>query len=59
MLEYDERLIVPDPARTAPFEIWWSWFTVWSGRYVRAVPPSALRSIYANPAVVTLDRLAP
>lgn len=57
LIALTETGTVPDPAKTRPFEIWWSWFTVWSGRYIRSVPRTTLRSVYSDPSILTLDQL--
>ncbi|MEK7475122.1 MAG: glycosyl hydrolase [Candidatus Coatesbacteria bacterium] len=46
----------PDPGRERAYGVRWSWFSVWSGRFVRDIPPDRLRAIYDDPDVVTLER---
>lgn len=46
-----------DPANSREFGVWWSWFSVWSGRSIRDAPQATLRAVYADEAVLTLDEL--
>ena len=48
---------LPDPDKLRAFEIWWSWFSVWSGEFIRDIDAEVLRRVYRDPDVITLDEL--
>lgn len=52
-----ESGILPNPDRMRENEVWWSWFSVWSGDFIRNVEPAFLAAVYNDEDVLTLDEL--
>lgn len=58
LITLSESGTLPDPDKIRTFATWWSWFAVWSGdKFIRAVDTDFLKSVYADPDVITLDEL--
>lgn len=47
----------PDPEKMRRYRVWWSWFAVWGGKFIRETPDGVLRSVFSDPDVITLDEL--
>jgi hypothetical protein len=45
------------PKQARVYQTRWSWFTLWSGHFVRKKKPDELRTIYSDPDIVTRDEL--
>lgn len=48
---------LPDPVKMRTYAVWWSWFSVWSGDFIRKADVNLLKRVYTDPDVVTLDKL--
>lgn len=48
---------LPDPANVRAFATWWSWFSVWSGSYIRQQPVALLQRVYTDADIITRDEL--
>jgi hypothetical protein len=49
--------IVPDPNKIRQDKVWWSWFSVWSGGFIRDVNQTFLNTVYHDEDIITLDEL--
>ena len=49
--------ILPDPNKIRADKVWWSWFSVWSGEFIRDVNQTFLNSVYHDADIITLDEL--
>lgn len=49
--------ILPDPDKIRQDEVWWSWFSVWNGSFIRDVPQAFLNTVYHDEDIITLDEL--
>jgi mannan endo-1,4-beta-mannosidase len=47
----------PDPAKMRRYEVRWSWFSIWSGNFIRKADKALLRAMYLGKDVVTRDEL--
>ena len=48
---------LPDPTNVRAYATWWSWFSVWSGSFIRQQPIALLQRVYADADVITRDEL--
>jgi len=48
---------MPDPDNVRTFATWWSWFSLWTGSFIRDVPLSLLQKAYNDPDMITRDEL--
>lgn len=48
---------LPDPNTIRAYATWWSWFSVWSGDFIRQQPLDLLRRVYADADIITRDEL--
>jgi hypothetical protein len=49
--------ILPDPNKIRADKVWWSWFSVWTGEFIRDVNQTFLNTVYHDADVITLDEL--
>lgn len=47
----------PNMAKVRGFATWWSWFSTWTGDYIRNQPVDALTALFNDPDVITRDEL--
>lgn len=52
-----ESGILPNPDKIREEDVWWSWFSVWSGHFIREVEPNFLTAVYHDDDIITLDEL--
>ncbi len=57
LVALSESGIVPDPDKIREDDVWWSWFSVWSGDFIRNVDPIYLSFVYHDEDIITLDEL--
>lgn len=57
LVTLSESGIVPNPDKIREDNVWWSWFNVWSGDFIRNVDPLYLSSVYQDEDIITLDEL--
>jgi mannan endo-1,4-beta-mannosidase len=57
LVALSESGTLPDPDKCRLYGTWWSWFSVWSGSYIRNANKDFLRQVYSDADVVTLDDL--
>lgn len=48
---------LPDLEVATDYGIWWSWFSIWTDSFLRAVEPDRLRRVYHSERVLTRDEL--
>ena len=48
---------LPDPNNIRAYATWWSWFSVWSGTFIRQQPQALLQSVYTDADIITRDEL--
>lgn len=58
LVALSESGIVPDPNKIRAEGVWWSWFSVWNGHFIRDTDPVFLSRVYGDEDVITLDELA-
>ncbi|MBN1766739.1 MAG: hypothetical protein JW860_15910, partial [Sedimentisphaerales bacterium] len=49
--------IMPNPDRIREDDVWWSWFSVWSGEFIHEVDQTFLNTVYHDEDIITLDEL--
>jgi hypothetical protein len=49
--------ILPNPDKIRADKVWWSWFSVWSGSFIRDVNQTFLNTVYHDEDIITLDEL--
>ncbi|WP_461055848.1 glycosyl hydrolase [Spirosoma arcticum] len=47
----------PNMAKVRGFATWWSWFSTWTGDYIRNQPVDALTALFNDADVITRDEL--
>ncbi len=52
-----ESGILPDPDKIRVDDVWWIWFSVWSGHFIWETDPNYLSDVYHDPDIITLDEL--
>ena len=57
LVALSESGIVPDPDRIREDDVWWSWFSVWSGDFIRDADPAYLSFVYDDEDIITLSEL--
>jgi hypothetical protein len=57
LVALSESGIVPDPDKIREYDVWWSWFSVWSGSFIHDVDTAYLTSVYQDQDIITLDEL--
>jgi hypothetical protein len=57
LVALSESGILPNPDKIRADKVWWSWFSVWSGSFIRNVNQSFLNSVYNDEDIITLDEL--
>lgn len=57
LVALSESGTLPDPDKFRELGTWWSFFSIWTGSYVRDIPAGALTATYTDPDVITLDEL--
>lgn len=57
MIALTESGTLPDPEVITSFGIWWSWFSPWTGDFIRTIDPEFLRQVYKRDIVMTRDEL--
>jgi mannan endo-1,4-beta-mannosidase len=57
MIALTESGTMPNPDNVSTFATWWSWFSLWTGSFIRDVPLSLLQQAYNDPDMITLDEL--
>lgn len=56
-IPYHECGTIPDPDQCHAVGADWSWWMLWSGEHCKKHDPAMIKEVYANPRVITLDRL--
>jgi mannan endo-1,4-beta-mannosidase len=49
--------ILPNPDKIRADNVWWSWFSVWGGSFIRDVNQVFLNAVYHDADIITLDEL--
>ena len=57
LVALSESGIVPDPDKIRQDDVWWSWFSVWSGEFIRDTDTTYLNTVYHDDDIITLDEL--
>ncbi len=57
LVALSESGILPDPDKIRADDVWWSWFSVWNGSFIRDVDQAFLTSVYNDEDIITLDEL--
>lgn len=57
LVALSESGIVPNPDKIRTDNVWWNWFSVWSGDFIRDVDTAYLTSVYHDADIITLDEL--
>lgn len=56
-IPYHECGTIPDPDLCKSVGVDWSWWKLWSGEHCKNHDQKMIRQVYANPLVMTLDKL--
>ncbi len=57
LVALSESGILPNPDKIREDNVWWSWFSVWSGEFIHNADEAFLISVYDDEDVITLDEL--
>ncbi len=57
LVALSESGILSDPDKIREDDVWWSWFSVWSGSFIHDVNQSFLSYVYHDEDIITLDEL--
>ncbi|MBN1999048.1 T9SS type A sorting domain-containing protein [candidate division KSB1 bacterium] len=57
LIALSESGTMPDPDKIRLYGVWWSWFSLWNGDFIRGVPQTLLKRTYNDSDVITLDEL--
>jgi mannan endo-1,4-beta-mannosidase len=57
MVALSESGTMPDVEKNRSFGVRWSWFSIWSGHFIRDIDDALLQKTYHDPDVITLDEL--
>ena len=57
MATLSESGTMPDPDVITDYGVWWSWFAVWSGSFIRDIPVDYLNHVFHSDHVLTRDEL--
>ena len=57
LVALSESGILPNPDKIRQYGTWWSWFSVWSGDFIRDVDTTFLAAVYDDDDIITLDEL--
>ena len=57
LVALSESGIVPDPDKIRQDDVWWSWFSVWSGGFIHNTDQTYLTNVYNDEDIITLDEL--
>jgi mannan endo-1,4-beta-mannosidase len=57
LMALSESGTLPDPDKCRLYATWWSWFSIWSGSFIRDADRNLLKRVYLDEDVVTLDEL--
>lgn len=57
LVALSESGTLPHPDRMRTYQVWWSWFSVWSGKFVRDLPKETVRLVYEDGDIITQDEL--
>jgi mannan endo-1,4-beta-mannosidase len=57
LVALSESGTLPDPDAIVDFGVWWSWFSVWNGSFIRDIPQDYLTHVFTSEYVLTRDEL--
>jgi mannan endo-1,4-beta-mannosidase len=57
LVALSESGTIPDPDKIRTYATWWSWFCVWSGKFIHDIKEDTLKLVYNDEDVITLDEL--
>lgn len=57
LLALSESGTLPDLEIATRYGVWWSWFSLWSGNFIRNVDRAFLNEVFASEVVMTRDEL--
>ncbi len=57
LVALSESGTLPNPDNIRTYGTWWSWFSVWTGHYLRDAGEDTLKSVYNDKDIITLDKL--
>jgi mannan endo-1,4-beta-mannosidase len=57
IMTLSESGTLPDPDKCRLYSTWWSWFSIWSGSFIRNADRNLLKRVYLDEDVMTLDEL--
>lgn len=58
LVALSESGTLPNPGNIRMYNTWFSWFSVWSGDFIRDVDQDYLKEVYADDDIITLDELS-
>ncbi|HUF11172.1 MAG TPA: glycosyl hydrolase [Rhodothermales bacterium] len=57
LVALSESGTLPDPEVITDFGVWWSWFSLWSGSFIRNIDQDYLTYVFNSDVVMTRDEL--
>jgi mannan endo-1,4-beta-mannosidase len=57
LVTLSESGTMPDPDKIRIYGVWWSWFSIWSGNFIRDIDEEYLQRVYADEDILTADEL--
>ena len=57
LVALSESGTLPEPDEVRTFGTWWSWFSTWSGDFIRSADTGLVREVFLDEDVLTLDEL--
>lgn len=57
LVTLSESGTLPRPEQITAYGIWWSWFALWNGQFIRGVDQDYLTEVFTSDLVITRDEL--
>ena len=57
LVALSESGTLPDPGPSTAFGVWWSWFNIWTGGFIRDLDEEYVRHVYESEHVLTREEL--
>ncbi|MBN2274710.1 MAG: hypothetical protein JXR41_00830 [Bacteroidales bacterium] len=57
MVALSESGTLPVPEKIRLFNTWWSWFSLWTGDYIRGADTKELKALYNDKDILTMEKM--
>jgi len=57
LVTLSESGTLPVPAKIPAYGTWWSYFSLWSGDFIRKIPISEVKAVYSHPLIMNAEDL--